>query len=695
VSLGRRRISFNSLSSIVRPLLVIEFGLAIAAVSYFGLHDFRDVFVGSPAAVPVMIDAMCDSGTASTCHASVIELNRGRYRITSDRLAAKLTITMRPPADTASTRYLLVRFSKPQRLRLTVERNRADSLVPPVDLDSDAGRIVKQLQALIEPTNISFINVNEPSTRIVLDEFGIYDRDRGLLSDTRPLFKGIPPLRYHSELVQRIVARLCVFTVIAAFFVPPTLLRKTNPLVLGIVCFSICLLDLAVLNSPYSGSDLRSFYAGGPLQEPAGTNLNSGVWQGFRLLNGQGLTLLDGVVPWERMPGYGLFCALAGAVFGHRTVVDLAIAAVLLQSIFYSSAVALFAWAAGPLWTPAAVWAVGVVLALLPKELGFTQVDAIIGPIALLCLAALCVRLNSIENRRPVPLLVDVAAHASFALWFLMRPDVLVGWVVIALTLHWKHWQRLVVPFTMVLIIGTTWGAYKARYTHEFAFATSSAGASLFCGLWEVPSRFAFTCSDISYFDWIRANTPFHPQTEEANQFAIRQVLRFWLTYPGHFVEMVCHKAMRCLNGDLWPGHPTQLQVFFFEKVARWWLVQFLMLVATLSIVTGHRRRQTLLLGWAVLLDAPLFWIMFASEGRFYSGAGISLIAAAVPILLDDAFYVSARTRVWRTVTVIACATMFALFAWPLQDRLLRNDAFHYWAPLLDPAASTLSRQKQ
>ena len=329
------------------------------------------------------------------------------------------------------------------------------------------------------------------------------------------------------------------------------------------MCFSLCLLDLTTLFSPFVARDLRSFYANGPLLEPPGANLNGGLHHGMRLLDGHGLTTTDGVVPWERMPGYGLFCAMAGALFGHRSLVDLAISTVLLQTLFYSAALGLFAAAAMRLFTPAGVWAVGILIAWLPKQLGLTQVDAVIAPAALLILAALAIRVARVRRAQAIPIGVDILVHASFALWFVLRPDVLPGWAVVSIVLHAKQWRRLLIPVTFFLVVGAGWGAYKARYTGEFALTTTSAGASLFCGLFEVPSRFRFAqaCTDETYFEWIHRADSVHPQSAAANSFATREVLRFWATYPGHVIVMVDDKMMQLLNGDLWPGYVTQLQL--------------------------------------------------------------------------------------------------------------------------------------
>jgi len=221
---------------------------------------------------------------------------------------------------------------------------------------------------------------------------------------------------------------------------------------------------------------------------------------------------------------------------------------------------------------------------------------------------------------------------------------------------------------------------------------TSSAGASLFCGLWEVPSRFALTCSDSSYFEWVRNHSLFDPQSKPANDFTVREVLRFWLTFPGHFVVMLDHKMMRCLEEQCWSGLRTFLQEALFYLLV--WpprAIAGLVTIIGLCVAAGHERTRTLLFAWPLFFNAPIFWVMFASEGRFYSAIPIALLVAAVPPLFERQFYARLVARPWRTASVLAGAGILAVAAWPFHDWLMRADAFHYWTPLLDPSKSALS----
>ncbi len=681
------------LGPVARVLVSIELAVVAGVLVALGIHLFRDVFVGSPPPVPVRFDVSCVSEAhAAPCRASMTELHRGRYRIVTDAPTVRLNLKVAPDTAGARARAVLVRLTQPSEARL--EFQTVDPATPSaaaVRLEGSGFRGVTALPA--GPICLSFFAAPgaEP-VPFVLDEIGLYPDDRGLLNDARPVFPWIPAVRLYGTFAPRALVRVFLFCVIASFVVPGVLLKRINPVLLAIVGFALCMLDLAVLYSPYGSHDLRLFYAAGPLQDPAGNNLNVGPWQGFRLLQGHGLTFASGAIAWSRMPGYGLFCALAGALFGHSTLLDVTMATVLLQVLFFAVALGCFAWAAGLLWPPQAVFALGVLIAFLPKQLGHAQVDAVIAAVALLVMASLCLRINAIRGGQRADWWIDALVHLTFALWFTMRPDVLPGWLAVSLALHWPQVPRLLVPAALFVAIGFSWGAYKMRYTHEFGLTTSSAGASLFCGLWEVPSRFALTCSDASYFAWIRQHTSFDPQSRRANDFAVREVVRFWLTFPGHVAIMIDDKLMQCLGGRCWPGLRTYLHEALFYLVA--WpprMIGGLLTVIGLCIAVGHERGRTLLLGWPLFFNAPLFWIMFESEGRFYGAIPIALLVAAVPPLFEREFYLRLAARPRRAASVLAGIGFLALSAWPFHDWLMRADAFHYWTPFLDPSHSALS----
>jgi hypothetical protein len=157
---------------------------------------------------------------------------------------------------------------------------------------------------------------------------------------------------------------------------------------------------------------------------------------------------------------------------------------------------------------------------------------------------------------------------------------------------------------------------------------------------------------------------------------------------------MTWHKMFLALDGDIWPGYPTMLQVALFGRVSRFWIVLALVGVAAMCIAVKHERERTLATGWPLILNAPLFWVLFASLGRFYSAAGVALVAAAVPPLLEPGFYRSIGGRPWRAAVVFIVIAIVAVGARAFDGWLLTRDSFHYWTPWLDPAQSPLSAFK-
>ena len=595
-----------------------------------------------------------------------------------------------------SARHLLVSVAQPTKLQLLAESDGTSGLsrtanatpaIDPIQLSSASRRAVFPLPGGGAITAFSFSS-----------ESGVgADGRRGarlastprLLSDAS-IFPAIPPLRYHATLVPRAIGRLCLFTMVAAFAVPAFVLRKLNPVMLAAVCFSLCVLDLASLYSPFTARDLRAFYASGPLQEMAGSNLNGAIWEAARLLDGRGFTVADGLVSWAKMPGYGLMAAGAGLRTANPPSGAVSTTTSSCRVLSTAARWILRGRRHRRGLDPAvAVFGVGLLIAMLPKQLGYTQVDSVIAPIALVILGALCIRLHADQQARPVGLRVDAFVHLTFALWFLMRPDVLPGWAIVSVILHARSPRRLLIPAALVVVIGVGWAGYKMRYTGEFVPTTSTTGASLLCGLWEVPSRFPWTCSDESYFAWVSSHTAFDPKSQAGSNVVVREVFKFWLTFPGHFVFMIDNKLMRCLSGDLWPGIPTDLQQSLFQIVGRAPLVLFFVTVIALAVGAGYQRLRTLLLAWPLFLNAPLFWIMQTSEGRYYGAVGVALLVGAVPLLFEKPFYHAILSRHRATVAVLVCVGVFAATAWPIHDFLLRNDTFRYWTPFLAPSSSS------
>jgi hypothetical protein len=167
------------------------------------------------------------------------------------------------------------------------------------------------------------------------------------------------------------------------------------------------------------------------------------------------------------------------------------------------------------------------------------------------------------------------------------------------------------------------------------------------------------------------------------------EVVRHWITYPVHFALMVLSKARSAITAQSFPGFQTRFNLpFGVGGDNRLFLVLLTAMAAALAV--DYRRRRTLLLGWAVFLNMPLFFVTFASGGRFYPAAGASLVVATVPLLCDAEYYKRLAQRPWRVAVVIACLTAFVAGEPRIEALIAAHESLHYWTPLLDPQQSTL-----
>jgi hypothetical protein len=110
-----------------------------------------------------------------------------------------------------------------------------------------------------------------------------------------------------------------------------------------------------------------------------------------------------------------------------------------------------------------------------------------------------------------------------------------------------------------------------------------------------------------------------------------------------------------------------------------------------LSLVVGYRRLQTLLLGWVVLFNVPIFFLVYSSGGRFYNASAVALVVASLTLLTDAGFYRKVLGRPFLSGAVVAGVLAVTLFGTQLDLFLIEWDALRYASPFLDPAASTLS----
>jgi len=191
----------------------LEFALAVALIVYAGVHDFHEVFSGTPKAAAARIEASCSAPQGVTpCDVAVEEVDEGRYRLATNVDAAQLTVKVRLEAADRP-HHLLVRTSQPSRLRLDMTPPAGESATP-MDVTEPAGRVT----AVLPPGAATVISLTPPAdakpSRIVIDELAVFDRPDGLLSENRAVFASIPPSRYHRTLVPRAIASICLFTIV-------------------------------------------------------------------------------------------------------------------------------------------------------------------------------------------------------------------------------------------------------------------------------------------------------------------------------------------------------------------------------------------------------------------------------------------------------------------------------------------------
>jgi len=332
----------------------------------------------------------------------------------------------------------------------------------------------------------------------------------------------------------------------------------------------------------------------------------------------------------------------------------------------------------------------GVLITLLPKQLNYTQADSVIAPLAVLILSTLLLYFSSERGGAPAPFSAFLLVNAAFALWFSMRTDVLPGWLVTSAVLAGRRWWRIGLTAALIAAIAVPWALYKRQYRHEFNLLPTNTGEVLMLSLCEAPGAFPYECTDNGYFEWARRAGYPDSSTQGASSRATAEVVRHWATYPVHFSFMVWYKLRRSVFGESWPGFRTRLSVLYGGFVREVGLFIVLLTVLGLALAVNHERRRSVLLGWALFLNMPIFFLVFDSNGRFYPAAGVSLLVSTIPLLFEPGFYAQMRRHRYRVVCVLACAVLFVAQGRRVEDWVRGNDALHYWAPVLDPKHSSM-----
>jgi hypothetical protein len=666
-------------------VLVLCIGALLLA--YFAWTVAEDVFDGIPPSIPVArVTANCRSAPGTLCGARVARLNDGRFHIRSITPTSRLIVTVDDAAAVRATHVLLVRTNRD--IRVVIDDGEGgetlSTVVRPVGgrwiLPLPRGAVWNRIT--VEPT-AGYVPV-------VLEELGFFSNSRGLLQSTRQPLSRISGHRFYQTFVAGLALAVCAWFVAAAWYAPE-LTTRVGPYVSTVMCLSICILELGTLFSPYWSADIRPLYGAEQLSAAGSAgNLMTGLAEGARLIQHQGQTLAPGMVAWHRMPGYGWFCALAALIARSTDVVEIAMVTIILQAVFYSIAVGVFVRIAQPVLGVRVSSLLAVLFILLPKQLHYTQVDSIAAPLSLLVLSTLLCCLENVTRGEPVPMRVFLCVNGAFALWFAMRNDILPGWIIVAVAISLPRWRRLMVPVVLIAAIALPWALYKRQYRHEFDVMPTNTGEVLLLSLCEVPGAFPYPCDDAGYAQWATLAGYADATSQAASNRAAIETVRHWATYPVHFALMVGSKFRNAVFPYSWPGFTTRTNAIYrpFEREEGLFVV--LLTVFALSLAVKHERRRSLLLGWALLLNMPIFFVVFESSGRFYVAAGISLLAAAIPPLFERPFYACLRRHPWRVAIVIGCACLFTLESRRVEKFVVAHNSLHYWTPVLDPRHSTL-----
>jgi hypothetical protein len=384
------------------------------------------------------------------------------------------------------------------------------------------------------------------------------------------------------------------------------------------------------------------------------------------------------------MPGYGFFDALAGlAAGGTADIFAIGLASIKLHLLFFAFANAAFVAAAARTMRPGASVAVASLVCFMPNQLANTQADSIMVSVYLLTAAALCLYLDRERRGARPSFRYRLLVHLSFALWFLMRPEGVVGWAALSLLLYRRAWRYLALPAALYLAIGLSWGAYKQRYTGEFSMTTNTVGDNAWIGLWQVPNKFRWKTEDASYFEWA-ATVGVPPTSKRASDAALREVARFGATYPVYVTHLALYRLLEFVDVDVFNGIVRYPHVAY--ETLRGPAVWSLLGVVCLCLTLPHEARRALFLGWPILFNLPLFLLFFSDDMRHVAPCSASVLVSAVPPLLESEFYRALWRR--RRLGLGIAATFVAVWClahWADQA-LLASDRWRYCTPFLDPA---------
>jgi hypothetical protein len=672
--------------------------LALLSLSTLGLAAITAVvwprlFDATPRGVGRLAAARCEGVQEKPCVVNTLALSAGRHWLEAsapeaDRLALRFDLS---PADAAPQALLLGAGAWSLQVRVEHSSGSGWSPVAAAEAGSAPRRRVLRLSDIAAGDHV-LVTLERPRSsserpeRMRVEETGLFASEAGLASDDRAFLRSVSDRQLYNGLLARACVWLAVLGTIAAFFLPlrgAAWARAAFALALTLAATS---LELWVVHTPYwsLARDLRVMLASGPVQEGVGSNLNYGMYLGSRFLQGEGITFGPGWVPWERMPGYGFFGALAGLVAGYKTdLFTIGLVSIELHLLLFALANATFVTAAARVMHPGLAVAASGLVIFMPNQLANTQADSIMVPTYLLTAAALCVYLERERTGAPVSWAVHLPVHLAFALWFLMRPEGVVGWAALSLVLYWRSPRWLALPALLCLAIGLSWGLYKRQYTGEFSMTTNTVGDNAWISLWQAPSKFRWQTMDASYFEFERhLDAP--PRSKRASDLALREVARFALTYPVYVTHVALHKLVLFLDFNAFNG-AVDYPRLSYERL-RGPFVGLMIGAVLMALVLRYEFRRTLLLAWPLFFNLPLFLFFFSDGMRHVASVTACLLVTSVSLLGEPGFHRALAVHWPRALAALVVLVALWFLLHRADTALLASERFRYWTPLLDPA---------
>jgi hypothetical protein len=174
------------------------------------------------------------------------------------------------------------------------------------------------------------------------------------------------------------------------------------------------------------------------------------------------------------------------------------------------------------------------------------------------------------------------------------------------------------------------------------------------------------------------------PTSKQASDRALNEVARFALTYPVYMAHLALHRFLELVDVNLLNATLSYPHVVYerLRGPALW----ALFFVVALALLLPHEARRTLLLGWPLFFNLPLFLLFFSDGMRHVAPCTAALFVAALPPLFEPGLYAALSRRPGRAVAIAAVFVTFWYAGHWADQAILARDGWRYWTPFLDPA---------